>query len=68
VQLWLNGERRIRPVIADRIRQADADNPTLRWGPSALGGAARFCPGDRAFPDQYETPGEGAGSAQAGGH
>jgi len=31
VQFWLKGERRIRPVISDRIREiAAGDNPTLR--------------------------------------
>jgi hypothetical protein len=43
-QLWLKGERRIGPIVEDRIRQFDAgDNPTMR---SACRIPARFgrCP------------------------
>lgn len=29
VQMWLKGERRIRPMAEDRIRQLNADHPTL---------------------------------------
>jgi hypothetical protein len=29
VQYWLAGKRKLRPVIEDRIRQIDVDQPTL---------------------------------------
>lgn len=29
VRAWLSGKRKLRPVIAERIRQLNADHPTL---------------------------------------